>query len=58
MLKETLLGLLVASVSLYIPMSLYVVINQAMKLERVDKTLAFTSAMYGTCFTLRLFAIT
>ena len=57
MFKETLLGLLVVSVSLYIPMSIYVIINQAVKLERGDKTLAFTSAMYGTCFTLRLLAI-
>ena len=57
MFKETQQGVLVANVILYIPMSLYVVINQAVKLEKVDKTLVFTSSMYGTCFILRMLAI-
>jgi hypothetical protein len=50
MLLESLNAFLVARVII----SLYTVANQARKLEWVDKTLAFTSLLYGSCFIMRL----
>jgi hypothetical protein len=57
MLLETLIGLLAAGVIIYTPLSLFTVANQTWKLEKVDKTLAFTSLMYGACFTMRFLLI-
>ena len=54
MLLESLIAFLAARVIVYSPLSIYTVANQARKLERVDKTLAFTSLLYGSCFIMRL----
>ena len=54
MLDTIMRALLIANVTLYIPIAAYVIINQAIKLKKVDKILAFTSATYSTCFVLRL----
>ena len=49
--------MLATAVTIYTPLSLYTAVNQARKLDKVDKTLAFTSLMYGACFTIRLLLV-
>ena len=54
MLTEIITAVLAVNLGLYVPLAGYVIVNQARKLESVDKTLVFTACMYISCYTLRL----